>query len=249
MKSTTTIIAAVAALGVAISSMTYLQPSSAQENKGSAAGQPAKGSASGAAEAKPATDVDLSKMLGEAVAETDIMPTNLKLKDVIEGKSDAPITVVEYASMTCPHCATFHNQVYAKLKKPYIATGKVKFILREFPFGDVAAGAFMLGRCVAEEKRAPLIDEMFATQPVWSANPVPELLKLSKQAGMSEEDFNKCLGNQELLNNIIAVKDHGVNKLNVRGTPTIFINGRRLTSEATVANLSRIFDALEKKGS
>ena len=243
MKFTTTLLAAVASLGVAVSSMTYLTSMSAR-----AADEAPKGSAAGATTAKPASDVDLSKMLGEPVDEKVIM-AETKLKDVVEGSKDAPITIIEYASMTCPHCAQFHNQVYAKLKKPYIETGKVKFILREFPFGDVAAGAFMLGRCVAEEKRAPLLDEMFATQPVWSANPVPELLKLSKQAGMSEDEFNKCLGNQELLNNIISVKEHGVKNLNVRGTPTIFINGRRLTSEATVANLSQIFDALAKQGS
>src|SRR6266853_5170319 len=122
------------------------------------------------------------------------------LGDEIQGQADAPVTIVEYASMTCPHCAHFHETTYPELKKRYIDTGKVRFIFREFPLDPLAAGASMLARCADKEKFYPLIETLFQQQSKWAIEkPIPQLMAIAKQAGMSEQTFNACLSDQKML--------------------------------------------------
>src|SRR5205085_6348708 len=111
-----------------------------------------------------------------------------------------PVTVVEYASMTCSHCAKFHTTVYPEFKKKYIDTGKVRFILREFPLDPIAAGAFALARCLPEDKYYPMIEALFEQQKNWAFVPDPPKapLAIAKQAGFTEQSFEACLTDQKL---------------------------------------------------
>ena len=123
-----------------------------------------------------------------------------ELGDRSLGKEDAPVTVVEYASMTCPFCASFHEKTYPELKKRYVDTGKVRFIFREFPLDPLAAGASMLARCAEKEQFFPLIETLFQKQRQWAVDrPLPPLMAIAKQAGFSEQKFNACLSDQKML--------------------------------------------------
>src|SRR3981189_1497324 len=122
------------------------------------------------------------------------------LGDQAQGAANAPVTIIEYASMTCPHCSHFHETTFPELKKRYIDTGKVRFIFREFPLDPLAAGASMLARCADKEKFYPLIETLFAQQTKWAVErSIPQLMAIAKQAGMSEQTFNACLSDQKML--------------------------------------------------
>lgn len=171
---------------------------------------------------------------------------DIPIEDEVMGDVNAKVTVIEYASMTCPHCRTFHEEVLPKLQEDYIDTGKVKFILRPFPFDGDRRGeaAFMLAKCAPNDNYYPMIDALFDTQTVWAGkgNPVPELQRLSKLAGMSEEDFKTCLGNQELLTKIVDGRNKAVKDFGVRSTPTIFVNGEKL-GDSNLETVTKAIDA------
>jgi protein-disulfide isomerase len=148
------------------------------------------------------------------------------LGEMAIGDEKAPVTIIEYASMTCPHCATFHMSTYPELKKRYIDTGKVRFIFREFPLDQLAAAGFMLARCAGPDKYFPLIETLFAQQQTWVVQrPLQPLLTIARQAGFSEQSFNECLKNQQVLDGIEDVRQRAM-KLNVQSTPTFFVNGK-----------------------
>lgn len=153
------------------------------------------------------------------------------LGDRVIGEADAPVTIVEYASMTCGHCAEFHNTVFPDLKKNYVDTGKVRFILREFPLDDLAAAAFMVARCAPEDRYYPMVGALFETQKSWAFgedDPTPRLMQIAKQAGFSEEKFKACLEDQNLLKGIMDTRERAFAKFGVKSTPTFFINGKKL---------------------
>jgi protein-disulfide isomerase len=156
------------------------------------------------------------------------------------GAENAPVTIIEYASMTCGHCADFHNKTYPTLKSKYIDTGKVRYILREFPLDPIAAGAFMLARCAGKDKYFPLVEAFFAQQSTWAVRqPIPPMLAIAKQAGFTEDSFNKCLENQEVLDGIEWVRKRGQEKFGVSSTPTFFINGKVVRGTLTVEDLEK----------
>lgn len=168
-----------------------------------------------------------------------------RLPDMILGNPDAPVTVVAYESMTCPHCAGFHAGSFKDLKSEYIDTGKVNFVTREFPFDPLAAGVFMLARC-SGDKYYDVVEIFFQTQRQWAVRQgaLTEIRKIARQTGFTDESFEACLTNQKLLDGINAVKDHGYQSLGVRATPTIFIDGDKLEGPRTI----RAFrDAIEPK--
>jgi protein-disulfide isomerase len=170
------------------------------------------------------------------------------LPDLVLGQADAPITVVEYASMTCGHCAAFHNNVWPKLKEKYVDTGKVRFIMREFPLDDLAAAASMLARCAGEGKTYALTTALFAKQEEWAfvRTPLPELLKFARQAGFTEDSFYKCLRDQKLLDDITAIRTRAVDTFGVSATPTFFINGRKFTATPTLEEFDKAFASAVK---
>ena len=163
------------------------------------------------------------------------------------GKDDAPVTIVEYASMTCPHCAQFHETTYPELKKRYIDTGKVRFIFREFPLDPLAAGASMLARCAEKEQFFPLIETLFQQQRSWAVDkPIPPLMALAKQAGFSEQKFNACLSDQKTLDAMQAEQKRASEKFGVNSTPTLFVNGRIQKGGMSIDDLAKVIDPLLK---
>ncbi len=153
-----------------------------------------------------------------------------ELPELAIGNEDAKVTIVEYASMSCPACARFHQTTYPLLKQKYVDTGKVRFIIREFPLNNLAAAGAMLARCAGTpEKSIALIDVLFEKQRDWvSQNPVAELLKIAKQAGFTEARFNQCLQDDELLGKLSRRRDKADKEFGVDATPWFFINGKRL---------------------
>ena len=163
------------------------------------------------------------------------------------GKDDAPVTIVEYASMTCPHCAHFHETTYPELKKRYIDTGKVRFIFREFPLDPLAAGAAMLARCADKEKFFPMIETLFQLQRQWAVEkPIPPLMAIAKQAGFTEQSFNACLSNQKMLDEIQAEQKRAADKFKVNSTPTLFVNGQMQRGGVSIDELAKVIDPLLK---
>lgn len=161
------------------------------------------------------------------------------LKDMILGEDDAPVTIIEYASMTCGYCRNFHQTTYPTLKSDYIETGKVRFIMREFPLDNVATAVAMLTRCAPEDKFFDVVDLFFETQAVWlrSDNLVAALFDVAKQVGFSRTEFEACLNNQELLSEVQAVKTTAANEFMVQSTPTFFFNGDMVRGTLTVDQL------------
>ena len=172
------------------------------------------------------------------------------LPDLVLGKADAPCTIVEYASLTCGHCANFHNKVLPVLKTKYIDTGKVRLIMREFPLQNLAAGAAMLARCAGgAEKTIAFTGALFAKQDEWAfqaQNPLPELFKFAKQAGFTQDSFDKCLTDQKLLDDITAVRARASEKFGVDATPAFFINGKRFNGAPTVEEFDKAIGEIVK---
>jgi protein-disulfide isomerase len=162
------------------------------------------------------------------------------LGDRVLGKEDAPVTVVEYASMTCPHCSHFHETTYPEMKKKYIDTGKVRFIFREFPLDPLAAAASMLARCAGGDKYFPLIETFFAQQKDWVLQkPLQPMFAIAKQAGFTQQSFDECLANQQMLNGIEESRTRAASKFNVTSTPTFFINGKIFRGTLTPEELDK----------
>ena len=158
----------------------------------------------------------------DSKADADLTAELMKpgpIPDIVVGKADAPVTIIEYASMTCSHCASFHTTVLPKLKEKYIDTGKAKLILRESPLDNLAAAASMLSRCAGEGKTYDLISAFFEKQNDWAfiqANHVPAMFKIASEHGFTKESFDKCLTDQKLLDGGTATRDRGNKVLGVR---------------------------------
>jgi protein-disulfide isomerase len=186
-------------------------------------------------------------LIGEAFAQ-DVNATDLAkpspLGDMALGPADATVTIIEYASMTCPHCAEFHKTIYPKLKSEFIDTNKVRFIFREFPLDIKAAAGAMLARCVGKDNPPrffAVLDTLFQTQNGWAtANTTEALKRIGKQAGMSEQSFETCLADQKVLDELKAGQDHAVTKLKVNSTPTFFVNGTMLKGGASFEDFEKL---------
>jgi protein-disulfide isomerase len=169
--------------------------------------------------------------------------------DIVLGSEKAPVTIIEYASMTCPHCAHFSNTTFPELQKRYIDTGKVRFIFREFPLDALAAAGFMLARCAGNDKFMPIVETLFAKQPEWMVQkPVEPLRAIAKQFGYTEQSFDQCLANQKVLDDIQVVRDRAAEKLGVNSTPTFFVNGKKLTGDQSIEGLAKLIDPYLKEG-
>jgi protein-disulfide isomerase len=167
------------------------------------------------------------------------------LPDEQLGKNDAKVTIVEYASMTCPHCAHFAETTFPELKKKYIDTGKARYILREFPFDPSAEAGFMLARC-AKDNYFPMVDVLFRQQPSWVGvdNTKDALLQIAKLAGFTQESFEACLTDQKLLDDVRSVQKRGADEFKVDSTPTFFINGKTYKGAMSIEEMSAIIDPL-----
>jgi protein-disulfide isomerase len=169
--------------------------------------------------------------------------------DVVLGSDKAPVTVIEYASMTCPHCAHFSMTTFPELQKRYIDTGKIRFIFREFPLDALAAAGFMLARCAGKDKFIPVIEALFAKQPEWMVKePIAPLREIAKQFGFTQQSFDTCLANQKVLDDIQEVRDRAAGKLGVNSTPTFFINGKRYVGDQSIEAMGKEIDTYLKAG-
>lgn len=146
--------------------------------------------------------------------------------EMVLGAENAPVTIVEFASASCPHCAAFHADVFVPLERDYIAKGKVRFIFREYPHNDMGLAAFMVARSVPKDKYFAILDVIFRTQNTWLQNPLHELRDIAKQSGLTETQFDALLKNSELAGAIRAVV-HAASELGVNGVPALFINSER----------------------
>ncbi len=174
------------------------------------------------------------------------------LPDMVMGSDKAPVTVIEYASMTCPHCAHFDEETFPEFKKRYIDTGKVRYIFREFPLDTLASAAFMLARCAGEKDQSKyfaMVDTLFRQQQQWvTAKPVPPLMAIAKQAGFTEKSFDDCLANQKLLDGIQNVRQRAIDTFKVHSTPTFFINGAMYPGALTIDEIAKAIDPQLKGG-
>jgi protein-disulfide isomerase len=194
--------------------------------------------------------VALAQSRGADEVPVDVLMQAGQLKDLALGQPDAKVTVVEYASMSCTHCAHFANDVWPEFKKKYVDTGKVYYVFREFPLDNRAMAAAMLARCAGDDKTFPLIEVLFEKQPDWAfveGNPVPKLFELAKQAGFTQESFDKCLTDQALLDKLSAERKRGSEVFGVAATPTFFINGKRLKDSPTMASFDKMIEPLLTK--
>jgi len=149
------------------------------------------------------------------------------------GDPNAPVVIVEYASLSCSHCANFHETVYPQLKETYIDTGKVFYILRPAAFDPVATAGFMLAACAGPERYFNFIDVLFDKQAEWVfvEQPMNELRKIAKQGGFTDESFDACMNDQAAYEGIAKATESGYREFNVRSTPTFFINGEKVEGE------------------
>ena len=171
----------------------------------------------------------------------DLMQPN-PLGEMAIGTDSAPITVIEYASMTCPHCAHFSETTFPELKKRYIDTGKVRFIFREFPLDRLAFAGFLLARCVPSDKYFPMIETLFAQQRDWVVEkPLQPMRAIAKQAGVSQEAFDACLEDHKLIEGIEKVRSQAADKFGVNSTPTFFVNGKRLPGALSIEEMEKEF--------
>ena len=168
------------------------------------------------------------------------------LGDVALGSADAKVTVIEYASLTCSHCATFHERTLPAFKAKYVDTGKVRYILRDFPLDPLAIAGTMLSRCAGPERYHAMTDLLFQTQKTWAfaPKPVDALLSTVRQAGFTQESFETCLKDQKIYDGVLAVKNRAVDTFAVSSTPTFFVNGQRQTGALSLEELDRILAPL-----
>ena len=145
------------------------------------------------------------------------------------GEADAPVTMVEYFSLGCPHCKNFHETILPQLKTEYIDTGKVRLVFRDFPLDGVSYGAALLTRCVNDLAYFAMVDTLFAQQDVWHVEDgVKQIATIAKSAGMDDAAFNACINDPARKDQIKSTQDEAANKLKIDSTPTFFINDRVL---------------------
>ena len=173
---------------------------------------------------------------------------NLTEHDFIIGNNNAPITIIEYASMSCSHCADFHNNTLPDLKKEYIDTGKVKYVFRDFPYNYPALLGSMLMRCIPSEVRYDYMNALYKLQNKWvvreNAKTRIELYKIMQSGGMNKENFDVCLNSVELENQILSEVIAAQNEFKIRSTPSFLINGNLLEGDKPIKVFRQILDKI-----
>ena len=191
------------------------------------------------------------RFIAEAMAQSAAdVAKPVSLPDMVLGPVDAKVTITEYASMTCPHCAAFNAEVFPKIKSEFIDTGKIRYIFREFPLDIKAAAGSMLSRCIAKgdaPKYFTVTDLLFRQQNDWvMKNTTETLTRIGKQAGLSQQEVEACLKDQSLLDKIAADQKYASDVLKVDSTPTFFINGEKIKGETSFDEFSKKINALLK---
>ena len=167
-------------------------------------------------------------------------------QEQVLGNPDAPVTIIEYASLTCPHCAQFHKEVLPELKERYIAPGKVRLIYRDFPLDQTALAAAALAHCAGPERYFSMLDALFETQGNWARadDPIAALKRLGKLGGLTDEKMNACLADQQLTDGILRARLDGQNQYQIGSTPTFIIDGKAYPGSRNVDEFSALIDPL-----
>jgi len=182
---------------------------------------------------------------GEMIDQAKLMAPN-GLPDKVLGSPDAKVTVIEYASPTCPHCAIFSNETLPEFKKQYVDTGKVKFILRPFVRNVLDAVVFLLAEAAGDDQYHNVVDTFFKTQDQWAASDKPRdaILVIAKQLGFTDSSFEAALTNQDLFKGMETLREQAINDFKLEGTPTFYINGKKLSGEKTIEQMAAEIDPL-----
>lgn len=196
------------------------------------------------AQASTGGSVDLPSSDGSVDMDAVLEPGPMEEKYL--GDADAPVKIVEYMSMTCPHCAAFHNNTFKPIIEKYADSGKIQFIVREFPFDPRATAAIMLARCAPDDKFFPMVEVLMQQQQNWARaqDARTALLNIAKLAGFTQETFEACLTNQQLVDDVNTVKNKAVQEFGVTSTPTFLINGNRYSGNMSVDQMSALIDSL-----
>ncbi|OLY45175.1 Protein-disulfide isomerase [Bartonella apis] len=218
-----------AALGLAATTCFTIFPAYAADNK------PAEATTgdSKTINVKSSGTVDMAKLLEPG-----------KGKEMVEGKADAPVTIVEYASVTCGHCAAFFNETLPSIREKYIKTGKARLVFREFAYDPRAQAGYMLARCAPEDRYFPMIQVLFEKQMDWAAasDALPPLKNIAAMAGLDDKAFEACLKNQTVLDEVKSSFERG-KEFGVTSTPTFFINGKKYEGALSVEEMSSVIDS------
>src|SRR5271165_4236825 len=171
------------------------------------------------------------------------------LADLMLGDPSAPVTMIEYGSLTCPHCAAFSKETLPELKKAYIDTGKVRYIFREFSRNTLDVAGFVLARCLGDDKSFAADELLFAQQDKWAFvdKPLEPLIAALRAAGLTQEKATECLKNQKLADGVVAVAKRANEEIHLTGTPTFVIDGKVYGGELTLDQLKAILDPLVNK--
>ena len=168
--------------------------------------------------------------------------------DFVVGDKNAPVTIIEYASLSCSHCANFHNNTLDDLIKEYVDTGKARIVFRDFPFNYPALLGSMVLRCIPEDVRYDYMNALFQLQPKWvvreNAKSTQELYKIMQSGGMTKEEFETCTNNVELENTILQALIAAQNEFNIQSTPSFLINGNLVEGNKSIKEFRQIIDKI-----
>jgi|UPI000684532F protein-disulfide isomerase len=188
-------------------------------------------------------------------APADMSPINSPLAqaqpdDLVEGDPKAPITLIEYSSLSCPHCARFQKDVLPQIKKDFIDTGKVKLIQRDFPLNKPAVQAAQLAHCAGQMRYFALVDVLFKTQDQWlTEDAVEKLAQIAATAGIDRPTFDACLANKDIEAQIVATRKAAEDAFQVNSTPTFIVNGVKREGEQSYDDMKALFAKLAPSGS
>ncbi|MFQ5624804.1 MAG: DsbA family protein [Paracoccaceae bacterium] len=189
-------------------------------------------------------------MLAAPPAAAGNAPLAEAVAEMTMGRDDAPVTMIEYSSLACPHCAAFHRDVLPRIKETYIGPGKVRLVFRDFPLGGVALAAAMVARCGGPEKYFGFVEVLFRSQAQWarSDNPRRELARVARFGGISQKDFDACLVNEPLMTNIRQRAADAQKTFGIDSTPTFIIDGEKVLGARPFEDFRNAIEkALEKK--
>jgi protein-disulfide isomerase len=169
--------------------------------------------------------------------------------DMTLGKADAPVTMIEYASLTCPHCAHFETATFPQIQSAYIDTGKVRFVFRDFPLDPLALRAAILAHCAGKERYFGFVQVLFQNQPDWdqAKDPDAALASIAKIGGIGKEQFDKCLADDALAESVIKTRHDAEKSLTIESTPTFFVNGKKVSGSQPFEAFQQIIDPMLPK--
>ncbi|HET6469481.1 MAG TPA: DsbA family protein [Geminicoccaceae bacterium] len=169
-----------------------------------------------------------------------------EVQERVRGNPDAPVTMIEYSSLTCPHCAAFHQETLPALKERYIDTGKVKHVMRDFPLDQYALQAAVVAHCAGPDRYFTFLDALFAAQQNWAraSNPTEALKQFARLGGLPPEQVDACLADQAMQDAVLQIRLEGEQQYNIRSTPSFIINGELFAGARTIDGFAEIIDPL-----